>query len=154
MNPRTRDTVATRRRMDNLRIIIDTITTVEMELDDICALLGFSPSGGRKYIQELRGAGVIELARYVGGTDTYLGRPHYRLSPHQALVSAFLSQLDPLVPAPPRKPAGKQPTPALPGSSIHLMTDDTYFSVRVNRAPAVRDPLVAALFGDVGRAVP
>jgi hypothetical protein len=154
MTPRTRDTVATRRRMDNLRIIIDTIATVEMDIDDICALLQFSPSGGRKYIQELRGAGVIDLARYVGGTATYIGRPHYRLSPDQSLVSAFIAQLDPKVPAPPRKPAGKSLQPVTPGSSIHLMTDDTHFSVRVNRMPAVRDPLVAALFGDAGMASP
>ena len=52
-----------------------------MLADKIAWFLKFSPSGARKYIRDLREAGVIELARYIEGTATYLGKAVYQADP-------------------------------------------------------------------------
>ena len=44
-------------------------------------------------IPALREAGVIELARYVEGTATYLGKAVYQICPDQDRVKAFLAAI-------------------------------------------------------------
>lgn len=147
MIERTRNTFATRRRIANIRLIIDTLPARDMDIDDICALLQFSPSGARKYIGELLADSVIEIARYRDATATYLGRAMYRLALDQAGVDEFLTRLEKTAVTPKREPIIKPKFPQVPGRKFHIMGDDAHFAVRIHRAPAVRDPLVAALFG-------
>lgn len=78
---RVRSTSATLRRIENMQKLIGELQLHEMLADEIAWFLKFSPSGARKYIRDLREAGVIELARYVEGTATYLGKAVYQLTP-------------------------------------------------------------------------
>ena len=151
---RTRCTSMTEQRTANLKSLVAELSTREMQADDICAHLKMSPSGARKYIADLRAAGVMVLARYADGTVTYLGKACYRLASDPLLVSEFLSQIEqhkhqPRIPAPPARAL-----PVAPGRSFHIMADDAHFAVRINRHPAMRDPLVAALFGPAGEVRP
>ena len=60
---RVRSTSATLRRIENMQKLIAELQQHEMLADEIAWFLKFSPSGARKYIRDLRDAGVIELAR-------------------------------------------------------------------------------------------
>ena len=151
---RTRCTSMTEQRTANLKSLIAELAAREMQADDICAHLKMSPSGARKYIADLRAAGVAVLARYADGTATYLGKACYRLAGDPLLVSEFLGQIEqhkhePRMPAPPVREL-----PVAPGRSFHIMADDTHFAVRINRQSVMRDPLVAALFGPAGEVRP
>ena len=122
-----------------------------MLADEIGWFLKFSPSGTRKYIRDLHDAGVIELARYVDGTTTSLGKAVYRICPDQERVKAFLAEICQLKRKGgiPRKKRPGQVEQSVSGNGryFHIMGDDTHFAIRINRGPAARDPLVAALFG-------
>jgi DNA-binding Lrp family transcriptional regulator len=148
---RVRSTSATLRRIENMQKLIGELSLHEMLADEIAWFLKFSPSGARKYIRDLREAGVIELARYVEGTATYLGKAVYQLTPDPERVAAFLAAI--VQPkregAPPRKerPGIREQAMAGSGRHFHILADDTHYAIRVNRGPVMRDPLVAALFG-------
>ena len=148
---RVRSTSATLRRIENMQKLIGELSGHEMLADEIAWFLKFSPSGARKYIRDLREAGVIELARYVEGTATYLGKAVYQLTPDPERVRAFLAAI--VQPkregAAPRKdrPGVREQSMAGSGRHFHILADDTHYAIRVNRGPVTRDPLVAALFG-------
>ncbi|MBJ7309273.1 winged helix-turn-helix transcriptional regulator [Rugamonas sp. CCM 8940] len=148
---RVRSTSATLRRIENMQKLIGELSMHEMLADEIAWFLKFSPSGARKYIRDLREAGVIELARYIEGTATYLGKAVYQLTPDPDRVRAFLAAI--VQPkregAPPRKerPGLREQHMAGSGRHFHILADDTHYAIRVNRGPVMRDPLVAALFG-------
>lgn len=148
---RVRSTSATLRRIENMQKLIGELAQHEMLADEIAWFLKFSPSGARKYIRDLREAGVIELARYIEGTATYLGKAVYQLTPDPERVRTFLAAI--VQPkregAPPRRerPALRDQVMAGNGRHFHILADDTHYAIRVNRAPVARDPLVAALFG-------
>jgi DNA-binding Lrp family transcriptional regulator len=148
---RVRSTSATQRRIENMQKLIGELSTHEMLADEIAWFLKFSPSGARKYIRDLREAGVIELARYIEGTATYLGKAVYQISPDPERVKAFLAAI--VQPkregAAPRKerPGLREQSMAGTGRHFHILADDTHYAIRVNRSPVARDPLVAALFG-------
>jgi DNA-binding Lrp family transcriptional regulator len=148
---RVRSTSATQRRIENMQKLIGELSTHEMLADEIAWFLKFSPSGARKYIRDLREAGVIELARYIEGTATYLGKAVYQISPDPERVKAFLAAI--VQPkregVPPRKerPGLREQNMAGTGRHFHILADDTHYAIRVNRNPVARDPLVAALFG-------
>jgi DNA-binding Lrp family transcriptional regulator len=148
---RVRSTSATQRRIENMQKLIGELSTHEMLADEIAWFLKFSPSGARKYIRDLREAGVIELARYIEGTATYLGKAVYQISPDPDRVKAFLAAI--VQPkregAAPRKerPGLREQSMAGTGRHFHILADDTHYAIRVNRTPVARDPLVAALFG-------
>lgn len=144
---RTRCTSMTEQRTANLKSLVAELAIREMQVDDICTHLKMSPSGARKYIADLRAAGVMVLARHADATATYAGKAAYRLVSDPLLVSEFLAQIEqhkhqPRIPAPPARVL-----PVVPGRHLHIMADDTHYAVRINRQPAIRDPLVAALFG-------
>ncbi|MES2296012.1 MAG: winged helix-turn-helix domain-containing protein [Pseudomonadota bacterium] len=148
---RVRSTSATQRRIENMQKLVGELAQHEMLADEIAWFLKFSPSGARKYIRDLRDAGVIELARYIEGTATYLGKAVYQISPDPERVKAFLSAI--VQPkregVPPRKerPGLRDQNLAGTGRHFHILADDTHYAIRMNRAPVARDPLVAALFG-------
>jgi len=89
---RVRSTSATLRRIENMQKLVAELQNHEMLADEIAWFLKFSPSGARKYIRDLREAGVIELARYIEGTATYLGKAVYQLTPDAERVQAFLGR--------------------------------------------------------------
>jgi hypothetical protein len=148
---RVRSTSATLRRIENMQKLIAELQQHEMLADEIAWFLKFSPSGARKYIRDLREAGVIELARYIEGTATYLGKAVYQLTPDAERVKQFLGAISQpkREGAPPRKerPSLRDQAMAGAGRHFHILADDTHYAIRVNRAPVTRDPLVAALFG-------
>lgn len=148
---RVRSTSATQRRIENMQKLINELMDHEMLADEIAWFLKFSPSGARKYIRDLREAGVIELARYVEGTATYLGKAVYQISPDPERVKAFLAAIaqPKREGAPPRKerPGLREQAMAGTGRHFHILADDTHYAIRVNRNPVGRDPLVTALFG-------
>jgi DNA-binding Lrp family transcriptional regulator len=148
---RVRSTSATLRRIENMQKLIGELSMHEMLADEIAWFLKFSPSGARKYIRDLREAGVIELARYVEGTATYLGKAVYQLTPDPERIAAFLAAIaqPKREGAPPRKerPGLREQAMAGSGRHFHILADDTHYAIRVNRGPVMRDPLVAALFG-------
>jgi hypothetical protein len=139
------------RRIENIQKLIGELSKREMQADEIATFLRYSPSGAGKYIRDLRDAGVIELARYVDGTITYIGKAIYALSSDSERVQTFLAAL-----AQPKRRVidhGSKRLPGLPeksmcnGRQFHILADDTNYAIRVNSAPAQRDPLVAAFFG-------
>ncbi|WP_295991644.1 ArsR family transcriptional regulator [Rugamonas sp.] len=149
MTPRTRDTLNTRRRLENLRCLIDAFGARQMEAADICDLLKFSPSGARKYVRELREDRIIEVARHIDSTATYLGKVIYKLTLDEAKIAALLAEIDQPSRAPTRKqykPVKPAP-PSVPGRSVHIIGDDTHYAVRLARIVPARDPLFEALFG-------
>ncbi len=148
---RVRSTSATLRRIENMQKLIAELSMHEMLADEIAWFLKFSPSGARKYIRDLREAGVIELARYIEGTATYLGKAVYQLTPDPERIATFLAAIaqPKREGAPPRKerPGVREQAMAGSGRHFHILADDTHYAIRVNRGPVMRDPLVAALFG-------
>lgn len=144
-----RHTTATDRRIKQMKALIAEFSTREMMMDEACFLLGFSPSGTRKYIKALRDAGVIELSRYIGGTASYIGKQVFRLSDDQDIVDAFIATLSGASVAAQHGavPMVKHRMPEVPGRHLHIMGDDVPYSVRAWRGTPTRDPLVAAFFG-------
>ena len=154
--PAKRCTTATERRVKHTKALIAEFATREMLSVEICFFLGFSPSGTRKYVRILRNAGVIELARHIGGTASYIGKPVFRLSDDQGVVNAFIATLsEPRVAVQHRAvpPAAKDRKPEVPGRHLHIMGDDVPYSVRAWRGTPTRDPLVEAFFGPAGAEV-
>lgn len=141
--------IHTTRRIERIRSLVTTLLTRELARDEVATLLEVTPSGARKYVGDLREAGVIQLARYADGTDTALGHPVYTLAMTAEQAQAYLAGL--AESAPPR--AAKLSKSAFsvasrdPGRHFHIMADDAPFSIRISRVPPMRDPLVAAFFG-------
>lgn len=152
MKPRTRNTIHTQRRIDNMRRLIAALSFNHMEADDIGDFLQFSPSGVRKYIRDMREARIIDIARYIDGTAKYLGRPLYKLTADRAVLDAFMAQLNSEFPAAPRGSTPKPIKEVEEGHRLHIMDHDTNYPVRISRVLAVRDDLVAALFGPAVKA--
>jgi hypothetical protein len=129
---RVRSTSATLRRIENMQKLIAELTQHEMLADEIAWFLKFSPSGARKYIRDLREAGVIELSRYVEGTATYLGKAVYQLTPDPERIAAFLAAIaqPKREGAPPRKerPGLREQAMAGSGRHFHILADDTHYA--------------------------
>ncbi len=148
-----RKTSNTTRRIQNMITIVEELRKREMIAEEIGFLLKYSPSGTRKYIRDLREAGVVEVARHIGATENYIGKSVYAVSQDAGHVKGFLLAITLKKKSAPVKEAVLVPKmPA--GSTLHVMDDDMPNRVRIHRKPARRDDLVAALFGATGRAEP
>ena len=141
-------------RIDNMKRLVNEFSSREMLLDEICQFLKFSESGARKYVRDLRAAGVIELARYINATANYLGKPVYQLTPDKERVSGFLAsivQLKTFATEPKKEhvPSRQEKRLIQMGRNrhFHILGDDAHYQIRINHSPVQRDPLVAALFG-------
>ncbi len=137
-------------RIANLRKVLDALREGDLLRDEIGAILRFGPSGVRRYIKELRENAVIEIARYVDGTSTFLGYPQFQLSPNTSRVDEFIAELDsgrPVKKAGVGRPSHLELAQRDQGRHFHILADDTHYAIRVSRTPIARDPLVAALFG-------
>ena len=138
-------------RMERLRTLVTELLIRDLPADELAWVLKLSPSGARKYIGDLTAAGVIALATPVGGAAPASGRVYtLAVTPEQA--QAYMAGLATAAPV----RAARESKSALSiaareaGRRFHIMQDDAPFSIRVNRAPVMRDPLVAAFF-DAGR---
>lgn len=130
----------TAERIEKTRRLVAALLVGPLSRDAIGNLLEMGPSGVRKYLTDL-GARVTSK-RSDEGLMCYLA-----VTPEQA--QAYLAQLAAKpVSRPTGVPRGPKKIAALdPRRHIHIMQDDEHYSVRLHSAPAVRDPLVAALFG-------
>lgn len=141
--------IHTTRRIERICNLVTTLLERDLARDEVATLLAVTPSGARKYVGDLRAAGVIESARYVGGTKTALGEPVYTLTMTAEKAREYLESLTTSAPA----RAAKQSKSAMsiasrdPSRRFHIMHDDAPFSIRVSRTPVARDWLVTAFFG-------
>ncbi|QJD98623.1 ArsR family transcriptional regulator [Massilia forsythiae] len=135
-------------RLEKIRKLVTALQAGEMMREDIASLLKVGPSGVRGYINDLRGAGVMGIARYVDGTAYALGRAVYCILMDAEQAAAYLAGLAALPVA--RAGGGRSGLEVAardPSRHFHILRDDEPYSVRVSRKPTARDPLVAALFG-------
>lgn len=147
---RTRNTVSTRRRQDNMRKLVDELGKRDMLADEICFFFGYSPSGARKYIRELVDAHIIEVSYNVAGT--HMGPAVYSLSPDADHVHAFLALMDDSeMTRPAVRNSGAKGVPES-GRNFHIMADDTTYRIKPAVVVCRRDELVTALFGAAGGA--
>jgi hypothetical protein len=141
---RTRVSVATVRRDNNVRKIIAALRDGPMLRDELRDLLGNSRSGTNKYTHLLRADRVIEVERYIDPSPTSLGHPMFRLTREPGVVDAYLESLDANVARLSLdKPLITQKTPGL-----HQLADDVEHHCK--RAPLAippHDPLMAAFYG-------
>lgn len=135
-------------RIERLRAIVTSLLTGDLPGPDLAELIGLSPAGSRKYVRELSGAGIIALAVPVDGAVSVVRRV-FTLAVTEAQARAYLAELDVSAPIRAAKPSKSALSVAMRDSTrhVHLMKHDVQFSIRLNRTPPMRDPLVAALFG-------
>jgi len=157
--PRERCTNATRQRVDNIKRLIDNLREVgRMPRDDIFFFLSMSPSGGRKYIQQLADDAVVVIVDFEADQPKTRARmPIYALNPRPGLVEEFLRTLDEMPKNLTQRRAMVDHTGTVPrmqkvqaenGRQVHMLRDDVEHKPRSVkfRIPAP-DPVLAALFG-------
>jgi len=134
-------------RLERMRTLVSVLMVRALRRDDIADMLKLSPSGVRKYVAEL-GARIM-IARFEDGTPTWLGTPVYCLAISIEQAQAYLLQLGGTPRVRPAKGQRSAMSSAAndPSRHIHVMVDDAHYAVRLHTAPAARDPLVAAFFG-------
>ena len=132
-------------RAERLRTLITSLLDGNLDRDQIGNVLQVGPSGVRKYLIEL--GSMLQIVGRIDGTATTLGIPVYGLAITPEAAREYLASLAANPPARPRAAAKPVQALAIPGRRFHILYDDTHYPIRVSRAPAMRDPLVAALFG-------
>lgn len=145
-----RKTSATERRVENMQKLVAELVNHDMLADEIAWFLKFSPSGARKYIRDLREAGVVELAHYVESTATYIGKAVYRIASDPERIQAFLAAIT----QPKREGKHRKVDSGLSqgGHCRYTMAGEVHRMASLRKKPIVRDPLVAALFGPAASA--
>jgi DNA-binding transcriptional ArsR family regulator len=142
---------STARRLANMRLLLAELALREMQVDEIAKLLSASSSAARNYVYELRDAGVVDAVHDRDGRFRAC-KPSYRLSSNPAKSRDFIeamvnSERDARVLVRPGT-AGKRGQVIVGiARRVHIMGDDVHYSIRVDREPVRRDPLVTALFG-------
>lgn len=148
MKPRQRLTAATARRVESMKRLVAEMAVRDMTLADVGYWIDMSPSGARKYIYDLVGAGLVTQAGLVNPTRYSLGKPSYRLTDDAGAVASFLAEIEMPDGSPIARPSPKQAGVKLAaGRHVHIMGDDVHYAVRLSKSVPVRDSLVAALFG-------
>ena len=132
-------------RAERLRTLIAALLVGDLARDEIGNVLQVGPSGVRKYLIEL--SSMLKIVDRIDGTVTTLGMPVYGLAITPEAAREYLASLAANPPARPRTAAKPAQNLAIPGRRFHILYDDTHYPIRVSRAPAMRDPLVAAFFG-------
>lgn len=153
---RVRQTTATLRRTENIKTLVETLKGRRMTASEISELLGFSPSGIRKYLRDLKELEIIEVQGHEPNTNgkAWVGSALYGLIVGcEERVENLLKLLSEQT----REVQEKKEKTELnaknaliqidQGHHIHKMGDDSPFNLRSSRIPVHRDPLVAALFG-------
>ena len=134
-------------RTERLLALVAAFQTRHLMREDIGEILKVGPSGVRKYIKDLGAA--IEIECYVDGTDKFIGFPVYSLAISAEEAQAYVASLSAAPTALPVRASASALSMAAkdPSRHFHILADDTHYAVRVSRTPAMRDPLVAAFFG-------
>ena len=146
----TRNTTATERRVGLMRALIAEFGARDMATDEVCAFLGFSPSGTRKYLQDLRAAFLVEVAHHVERHNSHVPMPIYRLTADKDRVTHFLQLL--AAPGHKKSMAGRPSNLSLaqraPGRHLHILEDDQVLPLRLHKdGPIIHEPVLAAFFG-------
>jgi hypothetical protein len=151
---RVRDTSATARRFENIHAIINKLREGEMTRVDIQALLKFSPSGARKYCREMISAGVMVISHIeeikqhaVRGKDQQV--QHFRLTDDEEIIANVLALI--VKESNNKEKVDKPKERVTTGDTsrhFHIMSDDTYYAVKVphKKIPAHTE-LMAAFYG-------
>ncbi|MES3022717.1 MAG: ArsR family transcriptional regulator [Pseudomonadota bacterium] len=148
---RVRCTAATMRRAENMRKIIGRLRLGETMGYEINELLGFSPSGARKYMADLSRAEAMIVTRFIECQSKKEGIPVYVLNPDEDKVKAFIDTLHVMGVRPKPGQKREQTIDAGPGRHIHVMADDIEHHVRVPRLVIPRHTeLLAFFFGLAG----
>lgn len=154
---RVRDTIATARRANYIRSIVERLRGGELSTSDIREILSMSPSGTRKYVRELLGAEVMVISRTehirrIAGRGSEQTLNHYKLTDDESKIEALMALLSK---ARDYKKKAEEPKKRVltgdPSRHFHIMEDDTHYPVKVQRpvTPAP-DPLLAQFFGFAG----
>lgn len=135
-------------RIERLRAVVTALLAGDLPGPELAEVLGLSPAGSRKYVRELSGAGIIALAVPLDGAVSVVRRV-FTLAVTQEQARAYLADLTVTAPIRAAKPSKSAMSVAMRDSTrhVHLMKHDVQFSIRLNRTPPMRDPLVAAFFG-------
>jgi hypothetical protein len=150
---RVRVTAATVRRSETFHRLIARLELGEMARDEFAEFLGFSASGARKYIQELRAAGIMHALRYIDPSPSTAGEPVYSLTGDIVALEIFLRTLDQARPPVIATTVRKTVFPNDPARNFHIMQDDTRYSINIaGRKIPAPDPLLAAFYGMAGAA--
>lgn len=160
--PRERDTRSTRSRIEHMKSIIANLRAVgKMQRDDFAVFLGFSPAGGRKYLQDLIADNVIQIVEFEPiRPHAKEGIPIYGLNKDTALVDAFLVTLELMPKNLSQRRAmvdhsgpgpRMQKVQAEEGRHVHMLRDDVDHKPRSVkfRIPSPC-PVLAAFFGFAG----
>jgi hypothetical protein len=123
--------------MQKLRAVIAQLRTAPMTKDDVSMLLDCSPSGARKYLNDLLAASLVEVS-----VINHMSCRTYRLVADLDLIDEFLIQEAPLPKRGPSKRATALEKAMQDGNRhFHVMQDDTFFGVRLRHAAVAPDPL-------------
>lgn len=130
----------TAERIKRIRNLISALQTKPLTRDEIGAVICLGQSGVSKYLAELRGKYELGLSA---------GAQVCRLTISEEEARAYIAGLvAKSLARPTRATASKLAVAAKdPARHFHILEDDEHFTIRINRAPAARDPLVAAFFG-------
>ncbi|MFS2136240.1 hypothetical protein [Duganella sp. Dugasp56] len=137
---------STGRRLDKLQALLAELSRRDLDVAAAASFLRCSPSTARSCLYELRAA---EVACQLPSTQV---AQHdclcFRATSDPTQIGYFLELLE-AARLGDTVTVRKAPSRALRsgGSSFHILGDDVKFALRLSRAKARRDPLVAALFG-------
>jgi hypothetical protein len=125
-------------RIEKIRSLVTALTAGQLSRAEIADLLKMGQSGVRKYLVDLRG--MVEQG-YDGG------QLMVRLVVSAEAAGEFLAGLSVQKSGRAARPSDFSIAVRQPGRHFHILADDAHYAIRVSRAPAMRDPLVAAFFG-------
>lgn len=135
-------------RLSKIRKLVTALQAGELMREDIANLLEVGPSGVRGYINDLKAAGVMGIARYVDGTEFSLGRAVYCIWMDAEEVAAYLADL---AARPVARAGGRKSNLAIaecdPNRHFHILDDDSHYPVRVLRNLPLHEPVHAAFYG-------
>lgn len=116
-------------RVTNLIAIIEAMSKGSMSLIEISEAIGYSKSGGRKYIKELAQSNVVDFSGYVAtGTGRIADKAMYALNASPEFVAAYVETIK-LIGVPKQKDI-LQAAPSA-DRNLHLVQDDTIFRVKM-----------------------
>jgi uncharacterized protein (UPF0212 family) len=133
---------------NNLRRLVQALQHRMLDIDQVQEELNVAVSAARKYLYQLEDANVVTIDHYTEARPRAMkGHAVYMLTKDTAVVDQFLVLADANEVPPParRRPI---PDPEKTGRRFHLLSDDQAINFNSNLRQVMRDPLVAAFFGE------
>lgn len=133
---------------NNLRRLVQMLQHRMLDIDQVQEELHVAVSAARKYLYQMEDANVITVDHYTEPRPRAMkGRAVYALTKDAALLEQFLVLADAneVPPPAPRRPV---PDPEKTGRRFHILRDDQTVNFNTNMRQVMRDPLVAAFFGE------